>query len=391
MPLPPGTARLKIHPAIGFARLSSNPESYEFGPDPLPHYKSNDLIKRQSVRFRIFAYDGNNQGIEELTPEWLAANNLHAVWHARVANRKIARLRSNDSYVISAIAQSDVHGGQLRGKCGDFAEGQDIRLGEINTDGVFVPPLSTVHAHQAGASMEQGGFHNPNFTDNTCDGIISVQLIDQATHAPLTIPSLDAWIVVAPQDFAPEWDDVDDANLLTYLTERLALPGNVPANPVNRQARQIDRSVLESGTAIFSPGIELFLPGLPDDTFYSGGALGDPDEVRVRPGSSVGGPGTVPGELTAGLCSPWQFDFLACTCSFWPNSRPDVAFRENANQTEFQWLRREADEAGGNPPSGVLSTRQDIVRHVDKLGIIRKQDDARLEKERNNDIPPDVA
>lgn len=390
MPLPQGTTRLKIHPAIGFARLSTNPDSYEF-PNTLPNYKSNDLIKRQTVRFRIFAYGANNQGIQELTPAWLAANGLRAVWHARVANRKIARLRNDDGYVISGVAQSDVDGGRLKGKCGDFAEGQDIKLGEINPDGLFIPPLSRVHAKQTGASMEQGSFHNPDFTDNTCDGIVSVELINRATNAPLAIPSFDAWIVVAPQDFAPEWDDVGDANLLTYMTELLALPNNAPANAINQQARVIDRSVLESGTAIFSPGIEVNLFGLPNDTFYSGAALGDPDEVRVRPGASGGGPGTLPGELTSGLCSPWQFDFLACTCNFWPNSRPDAAFRNNPNPPKVQWLRRDPDETGNAPPSGELNRRADIVRHVDKLGIIRKQNDQRVETERSRDIPPETA
>lgn len=391
MPLPQGTVTLKIHPAIGFARLSTNADTYEFGPNPPPNYKSNDLIKRQTVRFRIFAYGANNEGIQELTPAWLAANGLRTVWHARVANRKIARLRGDDSYVISSAARSDANDGKLEGKCGDFAEGQDIKLGQIRPDGVFVPPLSTVHAKQAGVSMDPGGFHNPDFTDNTSDGIISVELIDQATNRPLTVPSLDAWIVVAPQDFAPEWDDVGNANLLTFLTALLSLPNQPPANPVNQQARTIDRSVLESGTAIFSPGIEVNLFGLPNDTFYSGGALGDPDEVRVQPGASIGGPGTMPGELTSALCSPWQFDFLACTCSFWPNSRPDVAFRNAPNGPNVKWLRREVDEPGDPPPSGMLDHRADIVRHVDKLGIIRKENDTRVEKERTNDIPPEVA
>jgi len=391
MALPSGTSSLKIHPALGFARLSTNADVYEFGPNPQASYKSNNLIKRQSVRFRIFAYDANNHGIQELTPEWLSANGLHAVWHARVANRKIARLRSDDSYVISATAQSDAGGGRLIGRCGDFEEGQNIDLGTITPDGFFIPPLAKVYARRAGDSMEQGGFHNPDFADNTSDGTISVELIDQRTNTPLTIPTFDAWIAVAPQDFAPDWDDVGDANLLTYLTELLALPNQPPANAINQQARAIDRSVLASGTAIFSPGIEVNLQNMTNSKFYAGAALNDPDEVRVRPGSSPAGPGTLPGELTAGLCSPWQFDFLACTCYWWPNSRPDTAFRNDANGPNVNWLRRNPDELGANLPSGTLSTRADIVRHVDEFGIIRKQGDKRVEVERNNDIEPDVA
>jgi hypothetical protein len=31
----------------------------------------------------------------------------------------------------------------------------------------------------------------------------------------------------------------------------------------------------------------------------------------------------LPGELTQGLCSPWQHDFRECSCYYWPASRPD--------------------------------------------------------------------
>jgi hypothetical protein len=30
-----------------------------------------------------------------------------------------------------------------------------------------------------------------------------------------------------------------------------------------------------------------------------------------------------PGELTQGLCSPWQNDFRECSCYYWASARPD--------------------------------------------------------------------
>ena len=30
-----------------------------------------------------------------------------------------------------------------------------------------------------------------------------------------------------------------------------------------------------------------------------------------------------PGELTQGLCSPWQNDLRECSCYYWASSRPD--------------------------------------------------------------------
>ena len=30
-----------------------------------------------------------------------------------------------------------------------------------------------------------------------------------------------------------------------------------------------------------------------------------------------------PGELTQGLCSPWQNDYRECSCYYWASARPD--------------------------------------------------------------------
>jgi hypothetical protein len=394
MALPQGTARLKIHPAIGFARVSTSPNSYVFGdPHPQETYKSGKLIKRQAVQFRIFAYDANNVGLAELTPASLAANGLRAVWHARVANRKTARgpeSQNNDAFTIEASARSDVNGGLLSGRCGDFpGDGQNVQLGEIRSDGRIIPPLAQMYSRNPGAPIPPAGMWNKDFADNVSDGVISVELIDQGTGRPLTIPVLEAWIVVAPPDFAPDWDDLGANNLENRLIDILNLPNQTPAHPVNRAAREIDRLVLKRGTAHFGPGIEIANP-VPE-MFHSGAAVGDPDEVRVRPGASFGGPGTTPGEMTLGLCSPWQFDFRACTCSNWPNQRPDTAFRENANGAEIDWLRRYASEDGVDPPGGQLETNADFVRHVYELGLVRREGDDHVEKERSNDIPPEVA
>lgn len=38
-----------------------------------------------------------------------------------------------------------------------------------------------------------------------------------------------------------------------------------------------------------------------------------------------------PGELTQGLCSPWQNDFRECVCYYWASSRPDYVNVEPAN------------------------------------------------------------
>jgi hypothetical protein len=387
MPLPAGTASLKIHPAIGFARLSTNHDTFIFGePHPRAAYKSGDRIKRQAVRYQVFAYDAQNNAIAVLSPAWCAANGIGMVWRVRVANRKTAEAKHDDGYVISASARSDQNGGRLIGRCGDFAgSGQAIELGDIAPDGVFTPPISAVHSRVAGAPIPTGGMYDTDFTDNTSDGVVSVVLTDLASHQPLNQPSLDAWVVVGPQDFAPDLDDQDTNNLELYLTELLLLPNAPPPTPLNGQARALDREVLRRGTAVFSPGIELSLPQgeTAREMFHTPASLGDADEVRIRPGSSLGGPGTLPGELTLGLCSPWQFDFRACTCHWWPNHRPDLAFQAPGGPS-VNWLRRTAADA--SPAAAKLTTNEDFIRHVDELGIIRSAAGAAVEHERDNDI-----
>lgn len=48
-----------------------------------------------------------------------------------------------------------------------------------------------------------------------------------------------------------------------------------------------------------------------------------------------------PGELTQGLCSPWQHDYRECSCYYWPASRPDYVNVEPTSQGVSQgdnWL-----------------------------------------------------
>jgi hypothetical protein len=50
-----------------------------------------------------------------------------------------------------------------------------------------------------------------------------------------------------------------------------------------------------------------------------------------------------PGELTQGLCSPWQNDFRECVCYYWATSRPDYVNVEPANSGGSKgdnWLQK---------------------------------------------------
>jgi L-Lysine epsilon oxidase N-terminal len=84
----------KIHPAIGIARLSMNDDYFVFGSDP-GSYKSNNLMKRQAVQFRVFAYGDNHVGLGELTPAVMGALNITAVWSAKVAKLRAPFARNH--------------------------------------------------------------------------------------------------------------------------------------------------------------------------------------------------------------------------------------------------------------------------------------------------------
>jgi hypothetical protein len=51
-----------------------------------------------------------------------------------------------------------------------------------------------------------------------------------------------------------------------------------------------------------------------------------------------------PGELTQGLCSPWQNDFRECSCYYWASSRPDyvnVTTGEDGTSRGDNWMQKE--------------------------------------------------
>ena len=50
------------------------------------------------------------------------------------------------------------------------------------------------------------------------------------------------------------------------------------------------------------------------------------------------------GELTQGLCSPWQNDFRECSCYYWASSRPDyvnVTIGPDGTSRGDNWLQKE--------------------------------------------------
>jgi hypothetical protein len=64
------------------------------------------------------------------------------------------------------------------------------------------------------------------------------------------------------------------------------------------------------------------------------------------------------GELTQGLCSPWQNDFRECSCYYWASARPDYV---NVEQTSSglsagdNWMQK--DRTGSYVADDYIDTR----------------------------------
>src|SRR3954447_3047147 len=94
----PGAIRVKIHPAIGIARVGNSPEHYFIGPEvpgafdpPDGGYKEDvqegnvllPRVKRQAARFRVYAYGPDGQAPREIT-----AADASISWTVHLANKK---------------------------------------------------------------------------------------------------------------------------------------------------------------------------------------------------------------------------------------------------------------------------------------------------------------
>lgn len=390
----------KIHPAIGIARVSKSSDHFIFGDDP-GAYKSGGLMKRQAVKFRVFAYGDGHMGLGELTPAVMANLGITPVWSAELANRKIPYTEHTEggapppplegaSDVVHASASSDdANGGVLTGSLPGFAEGATIPLGQITPDGVFIPPVAGVHRKTAGLSVP----NYPNFTfeiaDTTSDGPIQCRL----DGLPSPLPVLPASVIVGPGDYSPDVDPPPNRgdSLLTRLQEDIApFPPASGGTIHNDTARELDYAALRSCTGDFAPGFEVSFGGRGEisdlrDVFYRPGTDAHiaPSEIRVKYRQAPGGDGAVHGQLTSGLCSPWQTDFTACV-GYWNTTLPTRALLDEDPTTQVRIYRKQYDDHRGFiPPSDRLSDGDDFEQHQDKVGVVRIISGQQVETERD--------
>src|ERR1700738_962146 len=91
--------RIRIHPAIGIARLGNSPEEYFIGPEipglypDVTRYRDSQMrLKRQGARFRLFAYRGpGNKRAREINLDDPTVKSIQ--WTVHLVNSKAAGRR----------------------------------------------------------------------------------------------------------------------------------------------------------------------------------------------------------------------------------------------------------------------------------------------------------
>lgn len=394
-------ACLKIHPAIGVARLANNDDYYEFfdyeakrkaGQAQTLEYMSaqngKHWMKRQAVQFKIFAYAVGGQELGELTSEIMSGLGLQAKWTASVANRKLHNWRPNTPVVE---AQATAMGGENKRLEGanPWRPADKVWLGNITGAGLFIPPKGGAYRKTINTIIPPYNTpHNYHERDNgvldtTSDGTISVQL-----EGAGSLPVVPACIVVAPQDHSPDVyaGDIDDLHNMDFVRETRALL-NISANAtLAGQGYQMDLDMMRTMNAEYSPGMEVCLNAgnslpNPAGAFYPRGQ-GNIDPAEIRPNYQAGN--AAHGALTAGLCSTWQTDLNACL-DWWTAEFPAELTHATA-PTPRELSRKDYTAAGPT-----MKNPEDLNAYIDMMGVGRNvvDDIADLhEKERTTtDIP----
>lgn len=231
----------KIYPPIGIARVGNSEEDFFIGPETpdklvereQQNFKdSHGRVLRQAARFRIFAFNRNNQVIRELTSaeatiEWsVELANKKSSWNRFEGAKKVAAVVSNqgrapdlrNDHITEPAerAKLNINGGQRR----ISGEGQrskefsgpflgldkDVYLGELRTDergnllvlggrGVAGTPIqNNPLVHYA---------NNEQWYDDTSDGPVSATVTLKGADARNITVRGRSWVIVAPPHYSP--------------------------------------------------------------------------------------------------------------------------------------------------------------------------------------------
>lgn len=375
-------AIFKIHPAIGVARLANNEEFYEFfdyeakraaGQAQTLQYMSErhgqHWMKRQAVRFRIFAYDSHGRELGELSETTMARLGISASWTANIANRKNNTWNSATP-VVAASATATAGETRLLEGNNPWIAGRKVWLGEITGNGVFIPPGGGVYRKSASHTIPPYGSHKRDngVLDTTSDGSISVTLTGAGA-----IQVLPACIIVAPQGHSPDVNPEQISPTIPTNKDFVRATRQLLGIPVNATLTGVgygmDIAMMKTLNADYNPGMEICLKEKtaipnPETAFFPRGQHGvAANEIRPSYGS---GHAKI-GQLTVGLCSTWQTDLTACL-DWWTSTYPnEVNF--GTNPTERFLSRKVFTSAGPR-----MEDPEDLNAYIDMMEVARDVD-----------------
>lgn len=217
--------QVKIHPAIGIARLGNSPTDFFIGPEiPLDHtapaggYKDASCrVKRQAARFRLFGYDNNGNLVQELT-----AADADITWTVELCNKKAATPARNGGVTGADRNGLVISPGPRTLNGPSQAAKFDTGVFKIPSQSALSVPLGEARTDVDGRLLVLGGFgssksspsggsigsflNNDNWCDDVSDGPISATVKLKSDNS--TPPVAGAWVICPPPKFAPPLDSV---------------------------------------------------------------------------------------------------------------------------------------------------------------------------------------
>jgi len=243
-------ASVKIHPAIGIARLGNSPSEFFLGPEkpgvhqrpPRGYRDSKGRIKRQAVRFRLYAYDGKGKLLGEIT-----SREAHIEWTVHLANTKAEwkqfdglnanapRRNADVADRASLMIDPGARSGTGRNQAAFFNTGKflghTVKLGEVRSDArARLLVLGGFGRSSSPAGKPLTTFANNNgWHDDVSDGPVNAKVT--LKKGGQTIDAAGAWVIVGPPSFAPAIDHVITLYdvLLQAAVDKLGL--KLPAKP----------------------------------------------------------------------------------------------------------------------------------------------------------------
>lgn len=218
---------LKIHPAIGIARLGNSPAGFFIGPElpginkpPVGGYKDAQMrVKRQAARFRIFGYGEDGNVVKEIT-----AKDADIRWTVHLANKKAAWKEFDGLNPNRPLRnRSEKNRNKLIIDPGERTLNKTNSSALFNT-GIFYDksvPLGEMRVGKNGRLIVLGGFgssssidnkppiqfaNNNGWHDDVSDGPVTALVkLKGNSKFEAAIP---AWVICPPPDFAPSLGNV---------------------------------------------------------------------------------------------------------------------------------------------------------------------------------------